>query len=63
MENIPIIKEFKKNFYKENKKIPKQILENEVNLIINILFFYMEYNKNIMDKLRKKYKNIIGELF
>jgi len=60
MENIPIIKEFKKKFYKENKKIPKQILESEVNLIINVIFFEMEYNKNIMDKL-VKHNNFIDE--
>lgn len=59
MKHVPKIEEFKKMFYNKNKNIPKSVLENEVNLIINIKFFNMIYHKNIMDKL-KKYENIIN---
>lgn len=53
MYHVPKIEEFKKKFYSDNKNIPKKLLENELNLVINVKFFNMLYHENIMDKLKK----------
>ena len=51
MKNAPIIELFRKEFIKKNKHLSKDVLENKVNLLINIKFFCMTYDKKIMNNL------------
>jgi len=52
MKTVPVIELYKKEFFKNNKGLSKDELENIVNLLININFYDMVYDKKIMDHLK-----------